>query len=128
MSRLALCLTFLLGAWTLPTVSRGAPAAAGPAWPQFHGPGRENISRESGLLRRWPEGGPRRLWTAAGLLLPAVAPLSPPLLVQRGYVEEVYFGRDGALAGSMPPGVPVPPRLRARSEAEEALPPTPWPF
>lgn len=68
------------------------------------------------------------LWTAAGLFLPALAPLSPPLLVQRGYVEEVYFGRAGALAASMPEGVPVPPRLRARMEVEKTLPPAPWPF
>ena len=31
-------------------------------------------------------------------------PLSPPLVVQRGYVEEVYFTREGALARSMPRG------------------------
>ena len=67
-------------------------------------------------------------WTAAGLALPAFAPLSPPLVVQRGYVAEVYFTRDGALARSMPAGVPVPPRLRARREAELRLPPSRWPF
>ena len=53
---------------------------------------------------------------------------APPLVVQRGYVEEVYFGRDGAIARAMPPGVPVPPRLRARQELEKDLPPPPWPF
>ncbi len=68
------------------------------------------------------------VWTGAGLLLPFLSPLPPPLVVQRGYVEEVYFGRDGALARAMPPGVPVPPRLRARRELEETLPPPPWPF
>ncbi|HYN44220.1 MAG TPA: hypothetical protein VE129_20765, partial [Thermoanaerobaculia bacterium] len=68
------------------------------------------------------------LWTAAGLALPLLAPLSPPLVVQRGYVEEVYFTRGGALARSMPTGVPVPPRLRARQEQELTLPPSPWPF
>jgi hypothetical protein len=67
-------------------------------------------------------------WTAAGLALPLLAPLSPPLVVQRGYVEEVYFTRAGALARSMPAGVPVPPRLRARKELEVTLPPSPWPF
>jgi len=43
--------------------------AAGPApeWPQFHGPNRDNISTETGLLKRWPEGGPKRLWTASGI-------------------------------------------------------------
>lgn len=68
------------------------------------------------------------LWTAVGLALPVLSPLSPPLVVQRGYVEEVYFTREGALARSMPPGVPVPPRLRARQELERTLPPSPWPF
>lgn len=31
-------------------------------WPQFRGPGRDNISTEKGLLRSWPEGGPEVLW------------------------------------------------------------------
>ena len=35
----------------------------GPDWPDFHGPGRTNISPDKGLLREWPEGGPRKLWT-----------------------------------------------------------------
>lgn len=68
------------------------------------------------------------VWTAAGLVFPRLSPLPPPLLVQRGYVEEVYFGRDGAIARAMPPGVPVPPRLKARQALEETLPPPPWPF
>lgn len=47
-------------------------AAAGaaddlPFWPQFHGPNRDNISTEEGLLDAWPEGGPTRVWTAEGL-------------------------------------------------------------
>lgn len=67
-------------------------------------------------------------WIAAGLALPVLVPLSPPLVVQRGYVEEVYFTREGALARSMPPGIPVPPRLEARREMERTLPPSPWPF
>ena len=36
-------------------------------WPQFHGPRRDNLSRETGLLRHWPEGGPRLLWKALGI-------------------------------------------------------------
>jgi len=34
-----------------------------PGWPEFHGPGRTNISPDKGLLKEWPEGGPRLLWT-----------------------------------------------------------------
>lgn len=68
------------------------------------------------------------VWTGVGLALPLLVPLAPPLVVQRGYVEEVYFGRDGAIARAMPPGVPVPPRLRERRALEKTLPPSPWPF
>lgn len=42
------------------------PAAAGD-WPQFHGPNRDAICTETGLLRAWPEGGPKLLWTMTGL-------------------------------------------------------------
>jgi outer membrane protein assembly factor BamB len=33
-------------------------------WPQFYGPGRDGTSTEKGILRSWPEGGPKVLWTA----------------------------------------------------------------
>lgn len=36
-------------------------------WPQFHGPLRDNICRETGLLKEWPEGGPKQLSTFSGL-------------------------------------------------------------
>jgi outer membrane protein assembly factor BamB len=32
------------------------------SWPEFHGPGRSNISPETGLLKKWPAGGPKLLW------------------------------------------------------------------
>lgn len=31
-------------------------------WPQWRGPDRTDISKETGLLKTWPEGGPKRLW------------------------------------------------------------------
>lgn len=37
--------------------------ALGEDWPQFRGALRDNVSRETGLLRDWPEGGPRVLWS-----------------------------------------------------------------
>jgi outer membrane protein assembly factor BamB len=44
------------------------PAAAAPAdWPQWHGPNRNNLSTETGLLKQWPSGGPKLLWTANGI-------------------------------------------------------------
>ncbi len=44
-----------------------APGAAVPdaAWPQHHGPGRTNLSPETGLLTQWPVGGPKMLWENA---------------------------------------------------------------
>jgi len=47
-------------------------ALAGPApgadWPQFLGPDRNAMSKETGLARSWPAGGPKVLWTTkAGL-------------------------------------------------------------
>lgn len=36
-------------------------------WPQFRGPQRDNRSAETGLLQRWPDGGPQLLWVADGL-------------------------------------------------------------
>ena len=36
-------------------------------WPQFHGPARDSICREEGLLQAWPQGGPKLLWTLEGL-------------------------------------------------------------
>ena len=39
------------------------PAAQGSDWPQFRGPDRNNISKETGLLRKWPAAGPKVLWS-----------------------------------------------------------------
>ncbi|MCH5375136.1 MAG: PQQ-like beta-propeller repeat protein [Planctomycetes bacterium] len=36
-------------------------------WPQFHGPARDSICREVGLLQPWPEGGPKLAWTLEGV-------------------------------------------------------------
>lgn len=54
---------------TLLTTAALCAAQAGEQhdWPQFHGPNRDNISRETGLLDAWPEDGPPLLWTADGL-------------------------------------------------------------
>ena len=44
-----------------------ARSAAPADWPQFHGPNQDNKSVETGLLKEWPEGGPKLLWTASGI-------------------------------------------------------------
>jgi outer membrane protein assembly factor BamB len=36
-------------------------------WPQFRGPNRDGKSAETGLLKKWPESGPKLLWSVDGL-------------------------------------------------------------
>ena len=36
-------------------------------WPQWRGPERSGVSKESGLLKQWPAGGPKLLWQANDL-------------------------------------------------------------
>ena len=44
-----------------------ASIACAADWPQFHGPRRDNKSDETGLLKEWPDGGPKRVWSATGI-------------------------------------------------------------
>jgi outer membrane protein assembly factor BamB len=34
-------------------------------WPQWRGPNHDNVSTETGLLKSWPPGGPKLLWTSS---------------------------------------------------------------
>jgi outer membrane protein assembly factor BamB len=43
-----------------------AAAQAGANWPQWRGPNRDGISKETGLLKQWPAEGPPLVWKAAG--------------------------------------------------------------
>jgi len=36
-------------------------------WPQWRGPARTGLSTETGLLKKWPEGGPKLAWKIKGL-------------------------------------------------------------
>ncbi len=42
-------------------------AAGSGDWHQWRGPHRDGLSRETGLLKTWPSGGPRLVWKATGL-------------------------------------------------------------
>lgn len=41
--------------------------AAAADWPQWRGPDRSGVSKETGLLKSWPKEGPARLWTYKNL-------------------------------------------------------------
>lgn len=51
---LAASVSVALGA----ALSLTSVAGASEDWPQWRGPRRDGVSRETGLLRTWPEGGP----------------------------------------------------------------------
>src|SRR5208337_4871729 len=36
-------------------------------WPQWRGPNRDGHSSDTGLLKQWPEDGPKLVWKATGL-------------------------------------------------------------
>ena len=47
-------------------LSAEAAAQAGGDWPQWRGPNRDGISKETGLLKQWPAEGPPLAWKATG--------------------------------------------------------------
>jgi outer membrane protein assembly factor BamB len=49
------------------TTGRVAAAPPGGEWPQWRGPQRDGVSTETGLLQKWPAGGPPKLWSVRGL-------------------------------------------------------------
>ena len=51
-----------LSAWCAAPAAAQTPAE----WPQWRGPNRDGISKETGLLKQWPESGPPLAWKAAG--------------------------------------------------------------
>ena len=79
----ASCLCFIAAA------DAAAPAAD---WPQWRGPDRSGTSKERGLLRQWPAGGPRLLWQVNdigdGYSTPAVAGSRIYLMSNRGMDNE----------------------------------------
>lgn len=57
----------LVASLTLFAALAAAAQPAGGSWPQFRGPQRDGVSRETGLLKQWPAGGPQLVWKASGL-------------------------------------------------------------
>lgn len=52
-------------------------SASAAEWPQFLGPDRTGISKETGLLTEWPNGGPKEVWRVkGGIGMSAVAVVS----------------------------------------------------
>src|SRR5262245_58415098 len=65
-SRLLVALAFAAAVVTL-AATGAAQAPVSTDWPQWRGPDRDGISKETGLLQTWPAKGPAVLWTIRGL-------------------------------------------------------------
>ena len=82
-------------AWWLALVLPGATALAGSPgafdWPQWQGPERNNVSKETGLMKQWPKTGPKLLWTykQAGL-----GYSSPAVVGERMYLMGAWDGKE----------------------------------
>ncbi len=61
MGRLRVLLSLM---FSMSVVALSAEAAE---WPCFHGPERNNIATDTGLIQTWPQDGPELLWTASGI-------------------------------------------------------------
>ncbi len=69
-----------------------ALTAAADDWPQWRGPQRTAISRETGLLKEWPKDGPKLLWRqpdiGEGYATPSVVGARVYILGNRGMQDE----------------------------------------
>lgn len=61
-----------------------------PGWPQFRGPARDGVSLETGLLKSWPDEGPRLLWQVTDL----GEAYSSPIITEQGIFITGDVGDD----------------------------------
>lgn len=62
--RVSLCLLFLASVAGMAVAQGNSAVSAN--WPQWRGPNRDGISKETGLLKQWPAEGPPLVWKATG--------------------------------------------------------------
>ena len=60
-------LLFALGTVVLFGAGTIATLVAASDWPQWQGPNRNGLSSETGLLARWPSGGPKPIWSTSAV-------------------------------------------------------------
>jgi hypothetical protein len=107
----------------MPTAAQAQLKAAPGDWPAWRGADRTGVSTETGLLKEWPEGGPKQLWKAtklgAGYSTPAVTGGRVYVLGTRDKEEfaialdakdgsEIWATKIGAIGKDGPPSYPGP--------------------
>jgi hypothetical protein len=95
---LALCLIGL-SYYSVAGAADRAPAGAfaQTSWPQWRGPNRDGKSSETGLAKKWPQGGPKLLWSIEGLGMGfSTVSIADGLLYTTGMVgkEGILFAID----------------------------------
>jgi outer membrane protein assembly factor BamB len=91
-------LPFLLGTASLALAGDNGFQKRPHDWPQWLGPGRDALCRETGLLRTWPKAGPALQWKAHGLgegfSTPSIAAGRVFTMGNRGQTEFVIALRE----------------------------------
>jgi outer membrane protein assembly factor BamB len=91
MRSLLLVVILVTGAWSAPPADLGT-RKAGSDWPRFLGPDFNNVSKETGILTKWPRDGLKVLWeTPMGL------GFSPPAISRGRLFHFDRFGDDNRL-------------------------------
>ena len=86
---------FALAAFSL------SPAVRGDDWPQWRGPDRNGLSKETGLLKSWPKNGPELAWKAKDI---GGGYSTPAVVGDRVYLMADRNGEEFALALSVKDG------------------------
>src|SRR5262245_56341265 len=73
-------------------------------WPQWRGPDRDGVSKETGLLKHWPEGGPKLRWKADDI---GTGYSTPIVVAGRVYVQSTRGDNEVCLALDEQTGKPV---------------------
>ncbi len=75
-----------------------ASASSAADWPQWRGPNRDGISKETGLIKEWPKEGPKLLWQVTdvgdGYSTPAIVGGRIYVLSNKGNDNEFIQARD----------------------------------
>ena len=73
-------------------------------WPQWRGPNRDGISRETGLLQAWPSAGPKRVWLSRDI---GIGYSAPVVAKGRLFVLGTKGGKERLFAKEAKSGKPL---------------------
>ncbi len=97
-----MCITKRLSMFLLTILLAVATTSLADDWPQFRGPNRDGKSTETGLLKKWPQSGPKLLWSVDGLGIGfSSAAIADGLVYTTGMIDGEGFLFAYDLAGNL---------------------------